>query len=339
MKYLFELSKDHEMLPQAEVLSCLKAENISYKLIQSDDNVVIIESSANIKKIKEISDRLSLVFYIDNFLFSCNPVPEKIKNNALKNKIQQKGTIAIKYKNRSNNIDSKNVIEALADIYTKNREVNLENPDIEVRTFITDSKIYVGIRLFEINRSQFEERKVQFRPFFSPISLHPKIARALVNLSEVKKSEKLLDPFCGTGGILLEAGLIGVEVIGSDIENKMIDGCKETLEHYNIKNYKLFCSDIGNIANNLEDVDAIVTDFPYGKAATTKGENVTELYKRAFVSMSKVLKKDGFLIAGLSDQNMISLGEKYLKILDRYELKVHSSLTRYFVVYKNISNL
>ena len=339
MKYLFELSKDHEILPQAEVLSCIKAENISYKLLQSDDNVVIIESSANIKKIKEISDRLSLVFYIDNFLFSCNPVPEKIKNNALKNKIQQEGTIAIKYKNRSKNIESQLIVNILADVYTKNLDVDLETPDIEIRALITDSKIYVCIKLFEINRSQFEERKVQFRPFFSPISLHPKIARALVNLSEIKKSEKLLDPFCGTGGILLEAGLIGAEVIGSDIENKMVDGCRETLEHYDVKKYKLFYSDIGDIANNLDHVDAIVTDLPYGKATTTKGEDVTELYKRAFGSMAKVLKKDGFLIAGLSDPKMIPLGEKYLKILNTYELKVHSSLTRYFVVYKNINNL
>ena len=76
----------------------------------------------------------------------------------------------------------------------------------------------------EIDRTCFEERKVQHRPFFSPISLHPKLARVLVNISAIKRDETLLDPFCGTGGILIEAGLIGAKVIGSDIEEKMIEG-------------------------------------------------------------------------------------------------------------------
>ncbi|MCK4365573.1 MAG: DNA modification methylase, partial [Thermoplasmatales archaeon] len=99
------------------------------------------------------------------------------------------------------------MVRELADVYTKDRDVILENPDNEIRGLITDSKVYVGLKTAEINRSQFEERKIQHRPFFSPISLHPKLARALVNLSSIKKDETLLDPFCGTGGILLEAGL------------------------------------------------------------------------------------------------------------------------------------
>jgi len=334
MKYLFELSKDHESLPNVEVLSCLKAEAIDYKPIHSDDNAIIIESNSGIKKIKTVSDRLSSVFFVDAFLFSCESIPEKIRKNALKNKIVKRGSIAVKYKNRSINIDSKSVVEALADVYTKNRDVNLENPDIELRALITDSRIYVGIKLFETGRSLFDDRKVQYRPFFSPISLDPKLARILVNLSLVKKGKILLDPFCGTGGILLEGGLIGAKLIGSDIENKMIDGCKETLEHYKIKNYKLHCSDIGEIGKFIDSVDAIVTDFPYGKATTTKGEEMDKLYDRAFKSISEVLKKNGRAVVGLSNSEMISVGEGYFSLLNVYEIKAHRSLTRYFAVYK-----
>ena len=92
----------------------------------------------------------------------------------------------------------------------------------------------------------------------------------------------MLDPFCGTGGILLEAGLIGIHIIGSDIEQKMIDGCQKNLEFYHLKNFQLFCADIGDISQYVSSVDAIVTDFPYARATTTKGEQLTKLYNRAF---------------------------------------------------------
>lgn len=334
MKYLFELSKDHKKLPKDEVISCLKAEKINYKLIKSNEDIILIDAVADLKKIKIIADRISSVFFINRFLFSCPPNHNDIQKKALKNKVTDSGTIAIKYRNRSSVIDSKTIVENLADVYSKNRLVHLENPDVEIRAIITNSQVYVGKKIFKINRSQFEDRKVQFRPFFSPISLHPKLARTLVNFSLIKKGDILLDPFCGTGGILLEAGLIGAKVIGTDIETKMIDGCKKTLEHYNINNYELHNLDIGDISENFDVIDAVVTDFPYGKSTTTKGENLKLLYNRAFDNISKVLKKKGILVAGLPDSETVSIGEKYLKILDIYEIKSHRSLTRYFVKYQ-----
>ncbi len=54
-----------------------------------------------------------------------------------------------------------------------------------------------------VARARLEARKVTHRPFSLPISLHPKLARALVNLARVPMGGVLLDPFCGTGGILL----------------------------------------------------------------------------------------------------------------------------------------
>jgi tRNA (guanine10-N2)-dimethyltransferase len=188
--------------------------------------------------------------------------------------------------------------------------------------------------LSELNRSQFENRKAQHRPFFSPISLHPKLARVMVNLSSIKKGETLLDPFCGTGGILIEAGLIGARVIGSDIEDKMVDGCKNNLDFYDIKNYELLHSDIGNITKHIAKVDAVVTDFPYGKATTTKGEDIRKLYERAFENISCVLKENGKVVIGLSNKDMLPLGEKYFSLVEKHGFRAHRSLTRYFAVFQ-----
>lgn len=56
--------------------------------------------------------------------------------------------------------------------------------------------------------------------------LPPKLARMMVNMSAgALKSEDatVLDPFCGTGVILQEASLLGYDVYGSDLSEKMVD--------------------------------------------------------------------------------------------------------------------
>jgi len=335
VKLLFELSKEHATLPKDEILSCLKTENVDYQITESNENILIINAKITDDKIKRIGERLSFTYFIDKLLFYCSPSLEEINNCATKNPIEIDGSIALNYKNRSISINSQPILRELAKIYTKNRKVNLNNPDLQMRVVITDSSAYVGLRVAKINRTQFEKRKVQYRPYFSPISLHPKIARVLVNLSSIKENEKLLDPFCGTGGILLEAGLIGVKIIGSDIDDEMIEGSKKTLDFYKINNYKLYCSDIGKINRQISEVDAVVTDLPYGKSTTTKGENINQLYNRAFENISNVLKKNRLAVLGLSNKEMISIGERYFSLLKKYEYRVHRSLTRNFVVFKN----
>ncbi len=156
----------------------------------------------------------------------------------------------------------------------------------------------------------------------------------MVNLSSIKNNEILLDPFCGTGGILIEAGIIGAKIIGSDIEEKMIEGCKKNLDFYKIKNYKLFCSDIGDISHDIGKVDAVVTDLPYGKSTTTKGEKMHILYQRAFKNISNLLKDNGKAVIGLSNNDFISLGEKYFSVIEKHDFRAHRSLTRHFVVYQ-----
>ncbi len=60
--------------------------------------------------------------------------------------------------------------------------------------------------------------------------LPPKVAQVMVNLSQVGKAEKLLDPFCGSGTILQEAAILGVQHLqGSDISAKAVADTEENL--------------------------------------------------------------------------------------------------------------
>ena len=336
MKIMFELSKEQPTIPTAEIFSCLHAENIKFtKLISNEDVLVIEATNVTTEQMQYIANRLSFSSFVDEFLFSGPPTPEMLVKIASQHPIPKKGSIAITYKKRSQSIDSQSLVQALGVHYAKERQINLSNPDIIIRLLVTDSQVYAGIQLAEIDKKTFEQRKASYRPFFSPISLHPKLARALVNLSQIKKDDIVLDPFCGTGGIILEAGLLGARVIGSDVEQKMINGCKKTLEFYNIHNCQLFCSDIGDIINTIHKVDAVVTDFPYAKATTTKGESIPLLYERAFDTLSQVLKPGGRAVIGMHNEKMSLIGKQYLSLVESHPFRVHRSLTRYFVVFEN----
>ena len=124
-------------------------------------------------------------------------------------------------------VDLKGLVSKIGAILAKGRKVDLERPDNEVRLLLSD-RLHIFISQKSIDRSSFELRKVAERPFFSPVSLHPRYARALVNLTRAKRGQRLLDPFCGTGGILLEAASIGLRVSGSDISPEMVEGAKRT---------------------------------------------------------------------------------------------------------------
>jgi len=335
MKLMFELSKEQKTLPCAEVLTTLKAENISYAIIDSNEDVVVVEIDSNDSVIKRFAERLAFTFVIDELLFLCPATLDDIVRYAKKHPLMKDGSIAIRCRNRSSLIQSQELIDRIGDIYTKNRSVNLTHPEIELRVVVTKDIAYIGIKKTTLDTSHFQKRRGHFRPFLLPITLHPKIARALVNLSAVKKQEILLDPFCGTGGILLEAGLLGIHIIGSDIDKKVIDGCRKNLEFYHLKNFTLFCADIDDISKHVCSVDAIVTDFPYARATTTKGEQLKTLYNRAFFNISKILKKNGRAVIGLSNEDILSVGEKYLTVLEKYPIRSHRSLTRYFIVYEN----
>lgn len=64
--------------------------------------------------------------------------------------------------------------------------------------------------------------------------LPPKLAQIMINLSGAKVSkdsrDTILDPFCGSGTVLQEAMLIGIDSIGTDLNPQIIEDAKANLE-------------------------------------------------------------------------------------------------------------
>ncbi len=319
MRLMFELSGEHPTLPRAEAIACLESEFSKFKIIEEAERIIVAEINNNVSKLL----RLSLSHYVDEFLFSCSA--EELFDYAKTIKVD--GTFKVKVKHvagkKTSNIERK--IGGL--IHGK---VDLKNPENEIRIIVSDI-CFAGKKILRIDRKQFDKRKPQFRPFFSPVSLHPRLARTLVNLSRIKKNQILFDPFCGTGGILIEAGLTGAKIVGSDIDERMVEGGKKNLEYFGIKRYRIFQSDVGSL--NIK-CDAIVTDPPYGRSSSTKKEKIEKLYERSFEVFRKILKNDRCLVIVLPNKKFIQFGKKYFNLLEVYPIKVHRSLTRYFCVYK-----
>lgn len=132
----------------------------------------------------------------------------------------------------------------------------------------------------------FEEwtRRDRGRPHADPKAgmLPPKVARMMVNI--VSPPGTLLDPFCGMGTILAEALLTGWNVIGSDQSAEAITKAEENLQWLLPLRgrWKLFVSDATHVSEQIESVDAIVTEPFLGKpnvSETSVRDVVTGLEK------------------------------------------------------------
>ncbi len=133
------------------------------------------------------------------------------------------------------------------------------------------NKVYIAQTVMVQDIAAYAKRD-QARPFRdSKVGmLPPKLAQIIINLASpkldestlksiceidaksreiIKLNQTILDPFCGSGVILQEAALMGYDVIGSDINPRMVEYSKNNLkwlaEQYDI---------------NLESANVIVAD-------------------------------------------------------------------------------
>lgn len=278
----------------------------------------------------QIAARIALTHRIGRFMGHI----EDVENvTGVDSSLVPDGSFSIRVKRfegAQSEVSSQNIIRNLGEVLSTHHKVDLKNPDHEIRVFIS-SDISVHHSLFTIDRQALEERKVAERPFFSPISLHPRYARALINILQVKEGQSLLDPFCGTGGILLEAAAMGIKALASDISPGMIDGTKQNMQHFGLGLSAEAVADISEISSLFIGIDAIVTDPPYGRSASTNGEEIWPLYVRTLKAASLCLREGGRLgiVVPMPLEPIDSLVLEHL-----FQQKVHGSLSRFYHVFK-----
>jgi tRNA (guanine10-N2)-dimethyltransferase len=186
----------------------------------------------------------------------------------------------------------------------------------------------------EVDRRSYGARRMPALPFQRPVSLPPRRARAATNLAGVRTGDRVVDPFLGTGALLLEAALLGARVYGVDVNPDMVRGALRNFAHFGLHPERLEVADASEAAQRFPEgfVDAVVTDPPYGRSSGTGGEPPLRLLARVLPVWGDRVRPGGrIVVVGPGEAEPLpppwSCG---VKVEDR----VHRSLTRVFRVFE-----
>jgi len=293
-----------------------------------DANLLIVDckSAVSSKDVGILAGRLAYSRTISSLLFHCSyeNLLSALEEFSWKDVYDENFSIRIK---NLAGIGVPFAEQQLADILWR----NLDNPNVKMKyaktqiiLFFTSNQVYCTKLIAEVD-SSFEERKAHKRPKLHPTSMHPKLARAMINLTGIDKG-RIYDPFCGSGGILIEAGIIGLEPVGYDIDQNMIERAVKNLSHFKI-NAKLMKKDAARIR---ESMDYVATDLPYGRSS--RGKELEKLYLSFLKNLKKRLKKQAVIsFPDFVDYKKI-IEEAGFSIKKEYDYYLHKSLSKRIVV-------
>ena len=266
--------------------------------------------------------------------------------------VDREGSVAVRAVDvrASTGIDTQRAERALGGVLTdRGFAVDLEAPDHTLYAYFSDPTgdeetdgagepcCALGWSAVESLRD-FGNRTPTDRPFFQPGSMAPLEARALVNIAGARPDATVVDPMCGTGGLLLEAGLVGADVVGGDAQAKMIRGTRRNLEHVldgdghpaperypEPGSWDLFRADAARLPLADDAADAVVFDAPYGRQSRIEGDLAT-LVSGALAESRRIAPR----CVLVADRDWSALArEAGWSIADRFERRVHRSLVRH----------
>lgn len=247
-------------------------------------------------------------------------------------------------------------------------KVDLSNPEVVLRVHllapaehtahpderVMEPVVTWGLTIHE--GDDWAQRTAPNRPFFKPVSLDPKLARAMVNLA-CPNGGSLLDPFCGTGGILVEGVLCGLDSYGGDLAWPMVTGTRENAkwaqERGGSGTFEVRNGSATDLANwhDIAPFDGFAFDPPYGRNAWKSGGGF-ELFEGALSACAKVATTTARLVTlvpwsptaihGPLEEG-VSFGKRWSEIEQAFSssgwvisatfpIRVHRSLARLLVV-------
>jgi len=333
--FVFRLSNELFSLALSEVKAILFAEALDTEIVNRIDEFLLIRT--DLSTALNICDRASLVIEMGSLISIVNEddINEIVK--IIKDFMHEENTCL--------SMDSvrgfgKDFITQLLNIHLHRFKQGLWRRCSRILkvSFVSGLAVIYEV-LYRRRQLKFENREPHKRPCYRPGTMKPQLARALVNLSRVSTrfNHVLLDPFCGVGGIVLEACSIGIPALCSDLDSKMCICAKKNLEHFQCDDkVEVFIAD-GTRENFREHiVDAIVTDPPYGIQSIPMGTSLTTLIRGFLNTASNVIKSKRFAVFAVPIELEIDV-DKWLtdynfETVEKHLNMVHGSLTRVIYV-------
>lgn len=316
MHLLFELGHQPH-ISTAEVLAVFESLGLSLEDYQVQSGYLFVETGPDVH-LEEIMSKLGGSLAAFSKIERSESIEDTIVSTLLANDTNKK-VFCIRGKERKLGIAIKKRIKAKGHparyIEYKNTATILHNKLVEDQGYfmIKNGEVYLchGIQPLEEFTHKDEDK-----PGFDRYSgmLPPKLARMMINLSAIKPQAQLLDPFCGSGVLLMEALDLGYDVIGSDISDRAVEDSRKNVQW--IKGEKpetkrllseVLSCDAQKLANEVEpeSIDLIVSE-PYMGKPLRGGEEkdflkrqageLGKLYVHAFTQFHKILKPGGTAI-------------------------------------------
>lgn len=172
--------------------------------------------------------------------------------------------------------------------------VSLEQPEFVVRVDVTDEVVFFGVQ-----RSEDDLGKRYHWHYRPRVTLRPPVAAAMLRMAthDLERTDTpgtILDPFCGSGTIALEAARLypGATVLAGDWDGEAVRG---TIE--NARAAKLAVRAEQRDARAMEgvpdaSVDLIVTNPPFG-VRLAPGIHFRSFYRSVLRELHRVLKPTG----------------------------------------------
>jgi tRNA (guanine10-N2)-dimethyltransferase len=315
MRLIFELSGEHPTLPVAE-LECVG------RVLEARPQVAVAECPD-----PDTAGRLALTHTVLAFLGSCGPSPGELSVLLRDLSLSTARPFAARVK-RVAGSGTGEPVPALERLMGSliDGPISLDRPEVEYRAILSGDRIYLGRMLLRIDRGSYDLRRPSTRPFFHPGVMLPRTARAVVNLSLVRPGETLCDPFCGTGGLLGEADLIGASPVGSDADPAMVAGCR-----LNFPSTPLLLADARSLPFRSGSIDTVVTDLPYGQSSWIRGRDLGDLLPGTLGEIHRVLRP-GRRAVVVTNRELSDIAGSLFRILQVHRQRVHRSLTRRITV-------
>lgn len=210
-------------------------------------------------------------------------------------------------------------------------KVSLETPSLLFQLEKVENQFVLGVSDQGYKKFAWRERRPRARRFFLPSAIYPKLARFLVNISRVREGEYFLDPFCGTGSLLIESSVMGIRTLGIDLTRWIARGALLNLKGFSLNFEAVIRADSTNHLP-VRGIDAIATDVPYGRASSTKGKDTAQIIEEFIRSAAEALGQTNarpkYCVVMHPSTVELVFDRKLFQLSEQHKMYVHRNLTR-----------